>query len=803
MVVQRARKHQIKITRQEAIDDYQLAYKSRQASLIGRREALSGKAKFGIFGDGKEVAQIAMAKAFQKGDFRSGYYRDQTFMFALGIHSFQEFFAQLFGHNDLDFEPASGGRMMNAHFATRSLKSDGSWKNLSKMFNSSADISPTAGQMPRLVGLSYASKIYRGVEELKEMIQFSDRGNEVAFGTIGNASCAEGIFWETVNAVGVLKSPMVLSIWDDGFGISVPNEYQLTRDLSTLLSGFQREPGSDKGYDIYTVKAWDYPTLIETYSKATDTAREEHIPAIIHVIESTQPQGHSTSGSHERYKSTQRLEWEAEFDCMKKFREWMIDQDYASDDELTRMEEKDRKFMEEVRKAAWEAYKAPIHAEVEEFGEIIDEIATVTPNVNGLIDIKNDLAKIQAPLRQDIMVAVRNALLSLREVYNPAKQVLIQWKQQLDSQNAKRVGSNLYSTSVDAAPMVTEVKPEYSESSEILNGFQILNRGFDSMLERDARVIAFGEDLGFLGGVNQGFAGLQEKYGELRVTDTGVRESTIIGQAIGMAMRGLRPIAELQYLDYVLYGLQIISDDLATLQWRTHGGQKAPVIIRTRGHRLEGVWHSGSPMAGLIHLVRGMHVLVPRNMVQAVGFYNTLLLSDEPGIVVEVLNGYRLKEKLPDNLRDFTVPVGVPEVIREGEDLTVVTYGPLCKIAGQAADLLEELDINVEIIDVRSLLPFDSPGKIVQSLKKTNRIIFLDEDVPGGTSAYMLQEVIEKQGGYFWLDSEPRTLSAMEHRPAYGSDGNYWSKPNVEQVLESVYEIMHEVDPEAYPSIFN
>ncbi|MBW8010608.1 MAG: transketolase [Chloroflexi bacterium] len=803
MVVEKTKKNQIRITKKEVLKDYKLAYKSRQASLIGRREVLSGKAKFGIFGDGKEIAQIAMAKAFQKGDFRSGYYRDQTFMFALGIHSIQEFFAQLFAHTDLESEPASGGRMMNAHFATRSLNLDGSWKNLSKMFNSSADISPTASQMPRMVGLSYASKIYRGVEALKDMTQFSNKGNEVTFGTIGNASCAEGMFWETVNAVGVLKAPMVLSIWDDGYGISVPNEYQITKDLSALLSGFQREPGTDKGYDLYTVKAWDYLTLIETYLKAAKTARQDHIPAIIHVIEVTQPQGHSTSGSHERYKSEKRLEWELEFDCMKIFREWIIDQGLASDGELHDIEELERKSVEDIRKVAWEEYKTPIRSEITEFGEILDEIATVIPNGNGLIGIKKKLANLHNPVRQDIMVAVRDALFSLRGVDNPTKQVLIQWKQKMNNLSEERISSNLYSTSLEAASRVPEVKSVYSDNSEIVNGFEVLKRGFDAMLGRDARVIAFGEDLGYLGGVNQGFSGLQEKYGELRVTDTGIRETTIIGQAIGMAMRGLKPIAELQYLDYVLYGLQIMSDDLATLSWRTKGGQKAPVIIRTRGHRLEGVWHSGSPMAGLIHLVRGMHVLVPRNMVQAVGFYNTLLLSDEPGIVVEVLNGYRLKEKLPDNIGDFTLPLGVPEVIREGKDLTVVTYGPLCRIAGEAADLLDELDIHIEIIDVQSLLPFDIHGQIIESLKKTNRIIFLDEDVPGGASAYMLQEVIEKQGGYYWLDSEPRTLSAKEHRPAYGTDGNYWSKPNVEQILETVYEIIREVEPGSYPRIFN
>ncbi len=788
--------------REEALADYRLAYQSRQASVIGRRETLSGKAKFGIFGDGKEIPQIAMAKVFRKGDFRSGYYRDQTFMFAIGEHNIAEYFAQLYAHADINYDPASLGRAMNAHFATRSLNPDGSWRNLMEIGNTSSDVSPTGSQMPRLVGLGYASRLYRELDGLKQFTQFSHNGDEIAFGTLGNATCAEGMFWEAVNAIGVVGGPVVLSIWDDGYGISVPNEFQVARDLSDLLSGFQRSDDGRGGFDIYTVKAWDYPALIETYQQAAKVAREEHVPSILHVTDVTQPQGHSTSGSHERYKSPERLKWEVEFDCIARMRAWMIAEGYATEKELDELENESRELVENIRKQAWENYLAPIKAEVNDLCDMLDEIATTSSHAAELAQIKERIKGLDAPLRQDIMVATRDALLALRDDNNPSKQVLVGWKVEQEAANRRRYSSHLYSESSEAALKVPEVKAVYSDKSPTLNGFEIVNRGFDAMLGRDPRVIAFGEDLGHLGDVNQGFAGLQEKYGALRVSDTGIRENTIVGQAIGMALRGLRPICEVQYLDYVLYALQILSDDLATLLWRTGGGQKAPVIIRTRGHRLEGIWHSGSLMAGLIHLVRGVLVLVPRNMVQAVGFYNTLLLSDEPGIVVEVLNGYRLKEKLPDNVAEFTVPVGIPEVLREGRDVTVVTYGPLCRIAGEAAGLLSKVGIEVEIVDVQSLLPFDIHGKIVESLKKTNRILFLDEDVPGGTSAYMMQEVIEKQGGYYWLDSEPRTLSAQPHRPAYGTDGNYWSKPNVETIFETIYDMMHEADPSSYPMFY-
>ncbi|MEX1248439.1 MAG: thiamine pyrophosphate-dependent enzyme [Anaerolineales bacterium] len=789
-----------KFKRDEVLADYRLAYRSRQASLIGRREVLSGKAKFGIFGDGKEVAQIAMAKAFRKGDFRSGYYRDQTFMFAIGEHNFDEFFAQLYAHADLKAEPATGGRAMNAHFATRLLNEDGTWKALAEQYNTSSDISPTGAQMPRLVGLAHASKLYRQVAELKEFVRFSKNGNEVAFGTVGNASCAEGMFWETVNAVGVLQAPMVLSIWDDGYGISVPNEFQITADLSRLLSGFQRSERGRDGYDIYRVAGWDYPALIDAYQKAASAARKEHVPAILHVTELTQPQGHSTSGSHERYKSPERLQWEEEFDCLRKFRQWIVNEELATDAELDQLEEQDRTEIEAIRQRAWEAYKAPIRTDIEEFGDLLVEVAGTSKYASQLEAMIDDLKASQNPLRQDMMIAYRKAMVLLKDEALPGKPLLVQWKREQDEAAEDRYSSDLYTHTSERVP---EVKPIYSEKSPTLNGFEIVNRGFGAMLKRDPRVVAFGEDLGYLGDVNQGFAGLQEKYGALRVADTGIREATIIGQAIGLALRGLRPIAEIQYLDYLLYALQILSDDLATLSWRTRGGQKAPIIVRTRGHRLEGIWHSGSLMAGALHLLRGMLILVPRNMVQAVGFYNTVLAADEPALVVEVLNGYRLKERLPDNFGEFTVPVGVPEVLRPGSDVTVVTYGPLCRIAMEAAEALGTLGVQVELIDVQSLMPFDLHGEIVGSLKKTNRVLFLDEDVPGGTTAFMMQEVLEKQGGYRWLDAAPRTLSGKAHRPAYGTDGNYWSKPNAEDIVYTAYDMMREADPQRYPRIFS
>jgi len=798
----------LKLTPAEIIKDYRLAFQSRQVSLIGRKEVMAGKAKFGIFGDGKEIPQLALARAFRKGDFRSGYYRDQTLIFALGMHTMQEYFAQLYAHADVEADPASAGRAMNAHFGTRSLNPDGSWKNLMEMYNCSADVSPTGSQMPRLVGLGYASRLYRELKELQHLKQFSNYGNEIAFGTIGNATCAEGMLWESINAIGVLKAPVLLSIWDDEYGISVHNEQQMTKaNMSELLKGFQRQRGASTrsardGFDLYTVKGWDYPALVETYLQAAEIVRREHVPAIVHVVEINQPQGHSTSGSHERYKSKERLQWEEEFDGIRKMREWMIEDGIATVAALDRFEEEDLKLVASIRDQAWKAYLSPILTERLEVANMINEMAQVSAQQNELQRIKNSLLAIPNPLRRDIMVSIREALIAVREENLSAKPGLVAWKQKHEALNTERYGSHLYNEATDSALNVAAIKPVYSEKSPTVNGFEVLNACFDAALGRDPRVIAFGEDVGKLGDVNQGFKGLQEKYGELRVADTGIRECTIIGQAIGTAMRGLRPIAEIQYLDYILYALQILSDDLATVQWRTRGGQKAPVIVRTRGHRLEGIWHAGSLLAGIIHLVRGMHVLVPRNMTQAAGFYNTLLRGEDPAIVVEVLNGYRIKERVPDNIGEFTVPLGVPEILRAGKDVTVVTYGACCRLVMEAADLLSKMSISVEVIDVQSLLPFDISGVIGESLKKTNRIVFVDEDVPGGTTAYMMQEVLEKQNGYRRLDSEPRTLPGKAHRPVYGSDGDYWSKPNVETIFEAVYELMHEASPGKYPLFY-
>ncbi|MEM0996241.1 MAG: thiamine pyrophosphate-dependent enzyme [Bacteroidota bacterium] len=801
--VTKSRSGALAFDKEIVLSDYRTAYQSRQASLIGRKEVLTGKAKFGIFGDGKEVAQVALSHAFQKGDIRSGYYRDQTMAFALGYSNVKEFFAQLYSDTDLEKEPASGGRQMNGHFATRNLNPDGSWRDLTDIHNCSADVSPTGSQMPRMVGLAYASVLYRQLEDLKSMANFSRNGDEIVFGTIGNASCAEGMFWEAVNACGVLNAPLLLSIWDDGYGISVPNKYQVTKDnVGELLKGFQRTEGFEGGYEIYTVKAWDYPALVETYLKAAQLVREEHVPVIIHVIEVTQPQGHSTSGSHERYKTKERLAWEDEFDGIKKMREWMIAEGLYTAEELDAIEKADKKQVRAGQKAAWKDYSDPIQQNIAFVNGIFDEIAADSTQADKIVAIKQGLSATIDPMYRDMMVAVQRVLMAVRQEQLPAKEKLLEFRRNVNAQKYEAYSSHLYSETREAVRHVPVVDPTYSDDSPTMSGFEVINQFFDQALARDARVIAFGEDLGHIGGVNQGMAGLQEKYGELRVTDTGIRECTIMGQAIGMAMRGLRPIAEIQYLDYILYGLQILSDDLATVNWRTKGGQKAPVIVRTRGHRLEGIWHSGSLMAGLVHLVRGINVCVPRNFVQAAGMYNTLLNSDEPGIVVEVLNGYRLKEQLPDNMGEYTVALGVPEVLRQGEDVTIVTYGPLCRIAAEAIDLLAEVGIDAELIDVQTLLPFDTEHRIVESLKKTNRVLFLDEDVPGGITSYMMQEVLENQRGYYWLDSEPRTLAAQPHRPAYGSDGDYWSKPSVEDIFEAAYDLMHEFDPVAFPIFY-
>lgn len=790
-------------SREEVIEDYRIMYQSRQASLVGRREVLTGKAKFGIFGDGKELPQIAMAKVFEKGDFRSGYYRDQTFAFAKGLSSFKHFFAQLYAHPDVEADPFSAGRQMNSHYASRSLNADGSWRDLTQQYNSAADASPTGTQMPRLAGLAQASRLYRELPALSKIAEgFSNDGNEIAFGTIGNASCAEGHFWEAINAIGVLQAPLIMSIWDDDYGISVPNEYQITKsNISEVLKGFQRDE-TGNGYEIFTVKGWDYVALCETYRKAAEITRKEHIPSIIHVIELTQPQGHSTSGSHERYKSKSRLAWEKEHDCLLTMRNWMIDSGFAEEAEVEEWEKEDRKFVRKIKNEAWQAFQAPIKGIVQELMALLNTIRKELPQITVIDKIMTMLHRESEPLRAHLMRASYRALFAVRGEDTPGIQALIEWRSDIEGKWSRLYDTHLYSESTESPMRVKEVKPTYDENPQMISGFELLNRCFDSILTRDPRVVAFGEDVGNLGDVNQGFAGLQEKHGRNRVMDTGIREATIMGQAIGLAQRGLRPIAEIQYLDYFIYGIQILSDDLATLHYRTFGGQKAPAIIRTRGHRLEGIWHAGSPLGMMIHALRGIHLLVPRNMTQAAGYYNTLLQGDDPAVMIEVLNGYRLKEKLPNNLEVFTLPLGVPEVLRGGTDITVVTYGACCRIAIEAAKQLADTGIELEIIDVQSLLPFDIHHHIVKSLQKTNRIIFFDEDVPGGASAYMMQQVIETQKGYQYLDSEPKTVTAKAHRTAFGSDGDYFSKPQVEHLFRTAYELMNEADPEAFPMFY-
>lgn len=781
--------------------DYRLAQMSRQVSIMGRREVFMGKAKFGIFGDGKEVAQIAMAKFFQKGDFRSGYYRDQTFMFAIGELSIQEFFAQLYAHTDIQAEPSSGGRLMSSHFSTRSLDNEGNWKNLSQIKNSSADISPTAAQMPKLLGLAYASKLYKENPGLKGIEEFSREGNEVAWGTIGNAATAEGMFYETINAGGVLQVPMIVSVWDDEYGISVPNKYHTTKgSISKVLKGFKREEGKD-GYEIFVVNGWDYRKLLETYEKAAKIARLEHVPVLIHVVEMTQPQGHSTSGSHERYKSKERLAWEAEHDCLLRLRNYILDGDIATEEELTEIEESCKQEVREAKDAAWKSFSIAIKDELNEAISLINEASLDSSQGAFLVQLAEDLSKTLNPIRKDVISGVRKALLAMR--FDPAevRANLKAWYEVQQQVNRDRYNSFLYSQSEERHSLVSEVSAIYEEDAPMVDGREILQACFDHLLSRDPRVFAFGEDVGKIGDVNQGFAGLQAKHGELRVTDTGIRECTIIGQGIGTALRGLRPIAEIQYLDYLLYALQILSDDLASLQYRTKGGQKAPLIVRTRGHRLEGVWHSGSPMSMILGSLRGMLVCVPRNMTQAAGMYNTLLKSDEPALIIECLNGYRLKERMPSNIGEITVPLGKPEILREGTDITIVTYGAMCRIVMDAASQLDEIGISTEVIDVQTLLPFDTHHIIKDSVKKTNRVIFADEDVEGGGSAYMMQQVIEGQGAFKFLDSDPVTLSAKAHRPAYSSDGDYFSKPSVDDVVEKAYSIMGEVDPVSFPGV--
>ena len=791
----------------QILADYKLGRISREMSYMARREVLTGKAKFGIVGDGKELPQLAMAKVFRNGDFRSGYYRDQTFALAVGALSVESFFAQLYADTSVEREPASAGRQMNGHFATRSLNEDGTWKDLTQIKNISSDISTTAGQMPRLLGLAQASKVYKSVK-FHGSEKFSNNGNEVAFGTIGDASSAEGHFWETLNAACALQVPMILSIWDDGYGISVPTHDQRAKeDMAEMLSGFQRKEGKTEGCEIIQVKAWDYPALLDAYARAEHFARTESVPVVIHVTEVTQPQGHSTSGSHERYKSEDRLRWEADFDGLEKFKEWILnysieiegkEEILATVEELENLEKEAKKIAKDGQKKAWENYRNSIEVTKNEVLPLVENLKSQNS------EIEAELQKFGALIsyaKKDVFSLMRKVLLLTRTHQSTERQWLASKYQQLLAQEKDNYSSHLYSESEWKSTNVKEVKPIYSENSEMVDGRVVVRNNFDKIFEKYPETLVFGEDAGNIGDVNQGLEGLQEKYGKVRVADTGIREATILGQGIGMAMRGLRPIAEIQYLDYILYCLQGISDDLATLHYRTKGGQKAPVIIRTRGHRLEGIWHSGSPMAGIINLVKGVNVLVPRNLTKAAGFYNTMLQSDEPAIIVECLNGYRLKEKQPDNLGEFTVPVGKIEVTKEGKDVTLVTYGSTWRLVMEAAEELEKLGISAEVIDIQSLIPFDISHEIAESVKKTNRLVIIDEDVEGGTSAFILQQIVEKQKAFRYLDSAPLTIAANDHRPAYASDGDYFSKPSVDDMVEKIYAVFHEANPSQFPKI--
>ena len=776
----------IKISKKEILEDYYLINESRQLSLLGRKEVFMGRAKFGVFGDGKELAQIAMSKVFENGDIRSGYYRDQTFMMAIDQLTSNQFFSQLYSHTDVTKDPHSAGRQMNCHFATRMLNDSGDWKTLTDIKNSTSDISCVAGQMPRLIGLAYASKLYRNNSNLSNNQNFSINGNEVAFGTIGDAGTSEGHFWEAMNAAGVLQIPLVMSIWDDGYGISVPSEYHTTRnDLSKALSGFQRSNKHEKGFELFQVKGWDYVGLIKTYRKAILYARNEHVPCIIHVKDVTQPQGHTTSGSHERYKSKERLKWEDDFCCIKKMKEWIIKNKIADLNELNDIEISASSRSKKSRNSAWKSYRKDIDEDLQDANAIITRVAQNSPkNKKEIISVRNDLNNIIQPLKSDIQKSLKYVQRIIRSENNIAKNYLINLISEKSKKYFDEYSSHLYSQSKYSALNIEEVAPIYSNTSNIVDGREVINKYFDGIFKNNPLVFAVGEDVGLIGGVNQGFAGIQKKYGKLRITDTGIREASIIGQGIGAAMRGLRPIVEIQYLDYVYWAIQTLSDDLSTLQYRTKGGQKAPLIIRTRGHRLEGIWHSGSPMGTLINSLRGIYILTPRNFVEASGMYNTLLDSDEPGLMIEPLNSYRLKENLPTNLDKIRVEFGVPHILKEGNDITIVTYGSMCKIVMETSDQLEKVGISCEIIDVRTLLPFDKNKTIVESVKKTNRILFADEDVSGGASAFMMQNVLEKQNGYYYLDSKPLSITSMDHRPAYSTDGDYFSKPNCETILK-------------------
>ncbi len=789
--------------KQSVINDYRIACESRQASLTGRKEVLTGKAKFGIFGDGKEVAQLAMARAFKKGDFRSGYYRDQTFMFASGLLTIQEFFAQLYATPDVNAEPASAGRLMNGHFSTRLLDENGQFRDLTASKNSSADISPTGGQMPRLLGLALASKLYRQNPALQQdkFKRFSVTGNEVAFGTIGDASTSEGLFWETLNAAGVLQVPMAISVWDDGYGISVPQKYQtIKQSISDALRGFEKTD-QRPGYSIYTCKGWDYPGLVDMYERGVAECRNNHVPVLFHIQEMTQPQGHSTSGSHERYKSKERLKWEDDFDCIRKMREWMVASALATEAELDEIDTKAKSFVADARKRAWDAHRNSIKSELDAALQQLNMLQNL-PGGTAIASIISGLNEKPDVERRDIASALRHALRATRGQASPERETAIRWLASYDQLNTDRYGSHLHSQSASNAMSVQPVAPVYLSDAPLVDAREVLQANFDKLLDKYPEMLSFGEDVGHIGGVNQTWAGLQEKYGKLRVMDTGIREATIIGQGIGLALRGLRPVAEIQYLDYLIYALTVISDDLACLQYRTKGGQKAPMIISTRGHRLEGVWHSGSPISMMLGSMRGLYLLTPRNMTQAAGFYNTIMASDDAAVIIEPLNGYRVKEKMPSNIGEYRLPLGVPEILREGDDITIVTYGSCCRIVMDAAAQLEQAGVSVEVIDVQTLLPFDVNHMILESVKKTNKVLFVDEDVPGGGTAYMYQQVIEDQSAFDYLEMPPVTLSAKAHRPAYGSDGDYFSKPNTEDVFDTAYEIVRRCNPGLYPAVY-
>ena len=785
------------------LSDFRLVNEVRESSLLGRRDVLSGKGSFGIFGDGKELAQIALCKVFRDGDFRAGYYRDQAMMMCLGQLTTKQMFAHLYGNPELSAEPSSGSRQMMNHFGSRFLNDDGTWRDLMKQKNSTSDMACLASNFPRLVGLAQASKVYRENKDLSNKTKFSDNGSEIAFGTIGNSSCAEGHFFEAVNAIGVLQVPAIISVWDDGYGISVGNEYQMTKsDVSEVLKGFQRDEKGE-GFEIFRVKGWDYAGLVETYEKAEKLAREKHIPSIVHVVDMTQPTGHSTSGSHERYKSKERLQWEQDFDCLVQFKKWIVDNKIATEDELNNISKEVKDFVKQAKKEAWSEYQTPLKSELNDLFDILKPISEKC-EINELDKWTSDLKQSASfgLFRRDFLSVARKVLARIASNNQVDKSDLISFINKIKSESSFRYNSKLYNETEFSARKVKEVLPTYAPDAEEVDGRIVLRDNFDKMFSDIPEAMIFGEDVGKIGGVNQGVEGLQAKYGELRVSDTGIRETTILGQGIGLSLRGLKPIAEMQYLDYLLYAFQTMADDIATLHYRTHGGQISPVIIRTRGHRLEGIWHSGSPMGMIIHGTRGVNICVPRDMTKAAGFYNTLMVSNEPAMVVECLNSYRVKEKLPNNMGEFRTPLGIPETTKEGKDVTIVTYGSTWRIVTEAANQLEEFGISAEVIDIQTLVPLDINHTMIESLKKTNRLLVVDEDVPGGASAYILQNIIEDQKGFYHLDSEPQTLAAKAHRCAYGKDGDYFSKPSIEDVFEKVYNMMHEVDPQRFPELY-